>query len=234
MSKVLIVEDEKDIRDVLAFNLRGSGHEIRAAASAAEALRMARTDLPDVVVLDVMLPDASGFDVCRQLKRDPKTARIPIVMLTARAEEVDRIVGFELGADDYVVKPFSMRELLLRLAAVVRRGAAEPPEGPLGSGRLRIDTAAHRAFVGERELGLTAMEFRLLVMLVRNQDRVLTRGRLLEEVWGMRPDVSTRTVDTHVKRLREKLGSPEGDAIETVRGVGYRWAKAGARRELSA
>jgi two-component system phosphate regulon response regulator PhoB len=155
-------------------------------------------------------------------------------MLTARAEEVDRIVGFELGADDYVVKPFSMRELLLRIAAVVRRGAGEPQEGPLGSGHLRIDTEAHRAFVDEREIELTAMEFKLLVMLVKNEDRVLTRGRLLEEVWGMRPDVSTRTVDTHVKRLREKLGTPEGDAIETVRGVGYRYARPERRGELTA
>ena|SRR5688572_29669833 len=225
MSTILIVEDEPDLREVLEFNLRQAGHEVVAAPRADEGLRVARQRHPDLVILDLMLPDRPGTEVCRELRTDAATRAIPIMMLTARGEEIDRVVGFELGADDYVTKPFSMRELLLRVGAILRRSAA-PVEEPalVRFGRLRIDKPAHRVWVDEQEIELTSLEFRLLVMLHDRKNRVQTRESLLEEVWGVASDITTRTVDTHVKRLREKLG-PAAEYIETVRGAGYRFAE---------
>jgi two-component system, OmpR family, phosphate regulon response regulator PhoB len=225
MSTILIVEDEPDLREVLEFNLRQAGHEVIAAPRADEGLRAARQRRPDLVILDLMLPDRPGTDLCRELRADASTRAIPIMMLTARGEEIDRVVGFELGADDYVTKPFSMRELLLRVGAVLRRSAA-PVEEPaqVRFGRLRIDKPAHRVWVDEQEVELTSLEFRLLVMLHDRKNRVQTRESLLEEVWGLASDITTRTVDTHVKRLREKLG-PAAEYVETVRGAGYRFAE---------
>jgi two-component system phosphate regulon response regulator PhoB len=179
--------------------------------------------VPDVVLLDLMLPDIPGTEVCRQLKGDPRTRHVPVVMLTAKGDEVDRVVGFELGADDYVTKPFSVRELVLRLRAVLRRappvrGADRPRERV---GPIRLDVEGHRAFVDDAEIALTPLEFRLLATLMARLGRVQSREQLLEDVWGMSADLETRTVDTHVKRLREKLGSGR-ELLETVRGVGYR------------
>lgn len=224
MVTVLIVEDEPDLTASLQYNLRREGYETRAASTGARALDLARRHpIPDLVLLDLMLPDMSGKDVCRELRADDRTAHIPVVMVTARAEEVDRVVGFELGADDYVTKPYSVRELMLRVAAVLRRGRAVPPpsEGAVSFGRLSIDADAHEVHVDGELTTLTALEFRLLTTFVTRKGRVQTREVLLEQVWGLRGDSNTRTVDTHVKRLRQKLGGA-GEYIETIRGVGYR------------
>lgn len=223
MAHILTIEDEKDLRDVLTYNLRQAGHDVAAAATGHEGLAQARARKPELVLLDLMLPDVPGFDVCRSLKADPATRGVPVIILTARGEEIDRVVGFELGVDDYVVKPFSVRELVLRVAAILRRSQSKTESAPASFGRLRVDRAAHRAWVDDVEVELTALEFKLLLALFERRDRVQTRAGLLDEVWGITADVTTRTVDTHVKRLREKLGLA-GTYIETVRGVGYRFA----------
>jgi two-component system phosphate regulon response regulator PhoB len=228
MAKVLVIEDERDLQQVLTYNLAQAGHEALSAERGAEGLRLARTARPDLILLDLMLPDISGTDVCRALKDDAATRAIPVVMLTARGEEVDRVVGFELGVDDYIVKPFSVRELLLRIQAVLRRAKSEPPgtaPATIEFGCLKIDRAAHRVWVDGQEVELTALEFRLLVTLYERKDRVQSRATLLDDVWGIQADITTRTVDTHVKRLREKLESAR-DYVETVRGVGYRFRAA--------
>jgi two-component system phosphate regulon response regulator PhoB len=219
---VLLVDDERDLLTLLDFNLRQAGFETLLASTGEEALAHVRRRVPDLVVLDLMLPDIPGTEVCRRLKSSDRTRHVPVVMLTAKGEEVDRVVGFELGADDYVVKPFSVRELVLRLQAVLRRaGAAPPPAARERVGPLRLDPDAHRAFVGDEEVPLTALEFRLLATFMARAGRVQSREQLLADVWEMSPDLETRTVDTHVKRLREKLGAAR-DLLETVRGVGYR------------
>jgi two-component system, OmpR family, phosphate regulon response regulator PhoB len=227
MSRVLVIEDETDLRELLEFNLRGAGYEVLGASDGAAGVALARERRPDLVLLDIMLPDASGLDICRMLKSHPHTRDAQVVMVTAKGEEIDRVVGFELGADDYVVKPFSTRELLLRVQAVLRRRASPPVpsaegDGPIRFGCLLMDRSAHRAWVEDTEVQLTALEFKLLGTLYDRRDRVQTRGSLLEDVWGASAEMATRTVDTHVKRLREKLGKA-GDYIETVRGVGYRF-----------
>lgn len=223
---ILLVDDEVDLLRALEFSFRKEGFQVRLARSGREALQQAATlPLPDLVLLDLMLPDLSGTEVCRRLKAAPETSRIPVVMLTAKGEEIDRVVGFEVGADDYVVKPFSTRELLLRVRAVLRRVEPAPAsvEETVRFGRLRIDPSAHRAWVDDEEVVLTALEFRLLSVLLDRRGRVQTRERLLEDVWDVHAAVTTRTVDTHVKRLRQKIGEA-GVYVETIRGVGYRFA----------
>lgn len=223
MARILVVEDEIDLLHVLEYNLKQAGHEVLTASRGAEGLRMAREQRPDLVLLDLMLPDLSGTEICRTLKSSPDTRGILVMMVTAKGEEIDRVVGFELGADDYVVKPFSVRELLLRVGAVLRR--AEPPreaDEPIEFGALRIDRAAHRVWVGGEEVDMTPLEFRLLLTLYDRRNRVQTRASLLDDVWDVQAELTTRTVDTHVKRLREKLGRAR-DYVETVRGVGYRF-----------
>ena len=228
MARVLVIEDETDLRDLLQYNLKAAGYEVEVAVDGASGVALARTHLPDLVLLDIMLPDTTGLDVCRLLKSQPETRDVQVVMVTAKGEEIDRVVGFELGADDYVVKPFSTRELLLRVQAVLRRrlasGAAPTHDdaAAVRFGCLVMERDAHRAWVSGAEVQLTALEFKLLGTLYERRDRVQTRGSLLEDVWGASADMATRTVDTHVKRLREKLGAA-GDYIETVRGVGYRF-----------
>lgn len=225
-ARILVVEDEADLAELVGFNLRDAGHQVTTASNGANALAELRRMKPDLVVLDVMLPDVSGLEVCRRIRRDESTARIPVLMLTAKGTEVDRVVGFEVGADDYVVKPFSPRELTLRVDAILRRASAAatggaPERQAIDVGTLSIDVPAHRVTVGGDEIPLTALEFRLLLDLATRMGRVQSRDALLERVWGYAPGIETRTVDTHVKRLREKLG--EGaEYIETVRGVGYR------------
>ncbi|ABC83773.1 response regulator [Anaeromyxobacter dehalogenans] len=222
MTSVLLVDDERDLLSLLDFNLRASGFETLLATTGEQALSHLRRRVPDLVLLDVMLPDVSGTEVCRQIKSDPRTRHVPVVMLTAKGDEVDRVVGFELGADDYVTKPFSVRELVLRLKAVLRRSAARPSDRPPESvGPIRVDVDAHRAYVDGAEVVLTPLEFKLLTTLMSRLGRVQSREQLLEDVWEMSSEVETRTVDTHVKRLREKLGSGR-DLLETVRGIGYR------------
>jgi two-component system phosphate regulon response regulator PhoB len=225
---ILIVDDEDDIRHLLDINLRREGFSTRLARDAGEALTAIRAELPALVILDLMLPDMSGMEVCRRLQGDPSTRDVPIIILSARGEEIDRVVGFEVGADDYVVKSdLSVRELVLRVRAVLRRrqSSEEPPTAEavvVRVGDLAIDERAHRVTLAGTEVALTATEFRLLWILASRDGRVQTRGTLLEVVWGMPPDLNTRTVDTHVKRLREKLGDAAA-YVETVRGVGYRF-----------
>ncbi len=224
MARILVIEDEPDIQQILDYNLREKGHKVYIAGKGEEGLRLAREKRPDLVLLDLMLPDIPGTEVCKTLKSDPLTRNTQVVMLTAKGEEIDRVVGFELGADDYVVKPFSVRELLLRVQAILRRSQGEQEAAPgIQFGTLRVDREAHRVWAGETELELTALEFKLLVTLYDRKNRVQTRAALLSDVWGIDADITTRTVDTHVKRLREKLGEA-GAYIETVRGVGYRFA----------
>ena len=227
MARILVVEDEQDLQQVLAYNLKQAGHDAVVTKLGAEGLRLAREQRPDLVLLDLMLPDVPGTEVCKQLKESPATRGVPVMMLTAKGEEIDRVVGFELGADDYVVKPFSVRELLLRIQAILRRGKGESTEGEpnVEFGRLRIDRGAHRTWVDGAEIELTALEFKLLVTLYDRRNRVQTRTVLLDDVWGIQADITTRTVDTHVKRLREKLEGAR-DYVETVRGVGYRFVSA--------
>ncbi|NUP06520.1 MAG: response regulator transcription factor [Polyangiaceae bacterium] len=227
MARIVVIEDERDLQKVLEFNLRQAGHEVVTSLRGREGLEIARTSRPDLVLLDLMLPDLSGTEVCKTLKSDPRTRDIAVIILTAKGEEIDRVVGFEIGADDYVVKPFSVRELLLRIDAILRRGRREttpPPSAPISFGLLRLDREAHRVWIDTTEIELTPLEFKLLVTLYDRKNRVQTRSALLNDVWGIEADVTTRTVDTHVKRLREKLGIA-GDYIETVRGVGYRFAE---------
>ncbi len=222
---ILIIEDETDLANTLAYNLRREGYATRLAATGRAGLEQAREPPPpDLVLLDLMLPDTSGFDVCRRLRAEEATRRVPIIILTAKGEEIDRVVGFEVGADDYVTKPFSPRELLLRIRAVLRRAGPDeaPPVEETRFGRLRVDRAGHRAYVDDEEVVLTALEFRLLTTFLDRRGRVQTRDALLADVWGYAASVTTRTVDTHVKRLREKLGDA-GPYVETVRGVGYRF-----------
>ena len=223
MVKILVVEDEQDLQQVLKFNLQQAGYHVRLTASGTEALRIVAQEAPTLMLLDVMLPDILGTEVCRMLKSDPATAELPIIMLTARGTESDRVGGFELGADDYVTKPFSVRELMLRVSAILKRLQTPGAEhGRIEFGVLVIDRDAHRVWVAEQEVELSALEFRLLVALYERRNRVQSRSSLLDDVWGVTADVTTRTVDTHVKRLREKLGGAR-NYIETVRGVGYRF-----------
>lgn len=222
---ILIVDDERDLVDTLRYNFEQEGFETRSAHDGQTALNSAfQTPRPDVILLDLMLPDISGTEVCKTLRGDPRTKHIPVVMVTAKSDEIDRVVGFELGADDYVTKPFSVRELLLRVRALLRRTqtSEEGSKSSLQFLDLRIDLTAHRAWVADREILLTALEFKLLRCLMERQGEVQSRKELLGRVWGIQADVTTRTVDTHVKRLRHKLG-PASDYIETLRGVGYRF-----------
>jgi two-component system phosphate regulon response regulator PhoB len=223
--RILVVDDEPDLLELVRVNLRQAGYEVETAEAGREALDRLRRRPPDLMVLDLMLPDLSGTEICRRVRQDPELASLPIVMLTAKADEVDRVVGLELGADDYVTKPFSPRELTLRVRAVLRRRLPQSRnEKTLQHGALRIDPERHRCYVLGEEIPLTAKEFDLLRSLMERPGRVMTRDQLLDDVWGTDIAVTSRTIDTHLKRLREKLG-PAGDLIETVRGVGYRFAE---------
>lgn len=220
---ILVVDDEQAVTDLLAYNLRKSGYTVLTAADGREALRLAREAKPDLILLDVMIPEMDGLDVCRELR---KTSAVPLIMITARGEEVDRVVGLELGADDYVCKPFSVRELMARIKAVLRRGASGVTapailKGPAG---LEVNADDRRAGVGGQPLELTRLEFDVLLHLLQNAGRVLTRERLLELAWGYDFGGDTRAVDSTVKRLRAKLRAidPDADCLEAVRGIGYR------------
>ena len=223
--QILIVEDEADLAQTISFNLEQEGFRTSVVGTGGGALEHARSaQLPDLVVLDLMLPDIPGTEVCRQLRQDPQTRRVPVLMLTAKTDPIDRVVGFEVGADDYVTKPFSVRELVLRIRAILRRtevGTTPEPEG-MTFEALRLDLEGHRVWVEGEEVVLTALEFRLLKTLMHRRGRVQTREVLLSHVWEMNGDVTTRTVDTHVRRLRKKLGTASA-YIETLRGVGYRF-----------
>lgn len=223
---ILVVDDERDLVATMEHALQREGFRTVTASTGQEALQMAgREPVPDLVLLDLMLPDLSGTEVCRTLRSRDATRNIPVVMVTARDEEIDRVVGFEVGADDYIAKPFSVRELVLRVRAILRR--ARTPETPEHStsielGPVRIDVLGHRVWIEDEEVVLTALEFKLLHTLVTRRGRVQTREMLLHDVWGHHAGIPTRTVDTHVQRLRKKLGVA-CDCVETLRGVGYRY-----------
>ncbi len=221
---VLVVEDEPDIRNLVVHHLTRDGFRCRTAATGAEALASIRTAAPDLVVLDLMLPEMNGLEVCRRLRTDPSTAGVPIIMLTAKSDEVDRIVGLEMGADDYVAKPFSPKELVARVRAVLRRARPGETSRPLAAGTVSLDTARHLVTVGGRPVGLTPKEFDLLHALLEAAGRVLSREHLLNRVWGYAraDEIESRTVDVHIRRLRAKLGAEER-RIETIKGVGYRF-----------
>jgi len=224
--KILVIEDEPDIRGNLEYNLSREGFSVSTAASISEANTLLTSTDYNLILLDLMLPDGSGLDLCKSIKSNSDTESIPIIILTAKDDEVDKVVGFELGADDYVTKPFSVRELILRVKAVLKRGSKkkEIVEVVRQFGDLKIDVDSHEVHVDDTKINLTALEFRLLRQLVDTRGRVQSRDQLLSDVWGYSAEVTTRTVDTHVKRLREKLG-PMGKYVHTIRGVGYKFAR---------
>lgn len=223
MKSILIIEDEKDIVDLVAYHLKQSGFSVLSALDGPTGLEMAKKTRPHLIILDLMLPGMDGKDICRAIKSNPATQSTPILMLTAKTEEMDRVIGFELGADDYVTKPFSPRELVLRVKAILRR-KEEPQEQEkvIKIEDLLIDIDRHHVSVKNKPIRLTATEFKLLVELASKRGRVLTRTILLDRVWGYTYEGYARTVDTHIRRLREKLGAM-GNSIETLRGVGYRF-----------
>ena len=222
MERVLIVDDDPDIVRLVSYNLSLAGFEATAARTGREALESVHTNPPDLMILDLMLPDVDGMEVCRSLRADQSTRSLPIIMLTARGEEIDRVVGFELGADDYVMKPFSTRELVLRVKAMLRRTREDMPE-TLRLGRIQLFPDRRQCLIGEYRVALTVKEFDLLYELLKARGNVLTRDNLMDRVWGYHSDATSRTLDTHVRRLREKLGA-DGACVETVRGVGFRAA----------
>ena len=221
--KLFIVEDEPDLRDTLKYNFENEGFKVEAFSNGESFLDILQKNKPHLVILDLMLPGVSGLDVCRELRSNDNYAEIGVVMLTAKSEEVDRIVGFELGADDYVTKPFSVRELILRVKVLLKKRTDNSAnEQILKYGPISMNLEAHDVSVYEQSIILTALEFKLLKHLLKRKGRVQTRDQLLGDVWGYSSEVTTRTVDTHIKRLREKLGKP-GELIQTIRGVGYRF-----------
>jgi len=221
--KILIVEDDKHIFKLVKYNLEKTGFDCFVTVTGEDALEALDRESFDLIILDIMLPKMDGFETCKRIKQDKNLANIPIIMLTAKGEEVDKIVGFELGADDYVAKPFSPRELNLRVKAILKRGKPREEEKDILSiGKITVDIPRHKVTVDKKEVVLTQIEFKLLVTLIRRRGRVQSRSRLLEDVWDMSCDVTTRTIDTHIKRLREKLAKA-GKLIETVRGLGYKF-----------
>lgn len=225
-AKILIVEDEPDIRDTLNYNFDKEGFKVLSSPNGKSALKLLEKHDPDIVILDLMLPDISGLDLCRQIKNDKKLSNTSIIMLTAKSEEVDRIVGFELGADDYVTKPFSVRELILRVKVLMKKHtSSEDTDKSITLGSIHMNLDAHEVQINKEDITLTALEFKLLKHLLLRKGRVQTRDQLLGDVWGYSSEVTTRTVDTHIKRLREKLGVV-ADYIQTIRGVGYKFTNA--------
>ena len=224
--KILLIEDEPDIRKTLEYNIAREGYDVITAPSLSEGRNHLNSSSFSLILLDLMLPDGSGLDLCREIKSDAEKVATPIIILTAKDDEVDKVVGFELGADDYVTKPFSVRELILRIKAVLKRGERkqENLEVQRQFGDLLIDVDSHEVFVNDQSITLTALEFKLLRQLVDRRGRVQSRDQLLSDVWGYSADVTTRTVDTHIKRLREKLGSM-GKYVQTIRGVGYKFTR---------
>jgi two-component system phosphate regulon response regulator PhoB len=224
--KILVVDDEPDAVELIEFNLKGAGFDVVTATDGNDALKKARTFSPDLLILDLMLPEVDGLEVCKVLRRDSATASLPIIMLTAKAAEIDRVLGLELGADDYITKPFSPRELVLRVKNLLRRGQRDTKAAErITVGELSIDIPRHLVSVAGRKVDLTVTEFKLLSVLAQRRGRVQSREQLLRDVWEYDNLIDTRTVDTHMRRLREKLG-PASRHLDTVRGVGYRFVEA--------
>jgi two-component system phosphate regulon response regulator PhoB len=229
--QILVIEDEDDIRNLVVMNLKRAGFDVMSAGNGSDGLSLLRAHRPPVLLLDLMLPDMSGEEICAILRKDPETKGTYVIMVTARTEEQDRIAGFEVGADDYVPKPFSVKELVLRVKAAARRtSAADEPvvEAPddISVGTLTIDNRAHRVWIGGEEVELTSTEYKLLIYLATSEGKMCSRGELLEQVWELPPTLNTRTVDTHVKRLRQKLATA-AVLVQTVRGAGYRFSGEG-------
>ena len=224
--KILIIEDEPDIRKTLEYNISREGYKVVSVSSLSEGKEQINSSDFSLILLDLMLPDGSGLDLCREIKSDKDKSSTPIIILTAKDDEVDKVVGFELGADDYVTKPFSIRELILRIKAILKRGESkkETLEVQRQFGELTMDVDSHEVLVNSEQIILTALEFRLLRQLVDRRGRVQSREQLLSDVWGYSAEVTTRTVDTHIKRLREKLGTM-GKYVQTIRGVGYKFSR---------
>jgi two-component system phosphate regulon response regulator PhoB len=226
--KILVVDDEPGVVELVQYNLNQAGYDVETAVNGTEAVEKARSLTPDLILLDVMLPEMDGFEVCKVLRANGNTATIPIIMLTAKASEIDRIVGLELGADDYVTKPFSPRELLLRVKKrLLQIRTPEAPKDTFTIGQLRVDVSRHMVMVKNRRVDLTAIEFKLLVVLLQRIGHVQSREQLLRDVWEYDAHIDTRTVDTHMRRLRDKLG-PASRYLDTVRGVGYRFLEENA------
>ena len=223
--KILIVDDEPDVADLVAYHLRAKGYQVETVNDPTVSIGAARSFLPDLLILDIMMPDLNGMQICRIIRADPRLQQVPIIFLTAKAEENDRISGFETGCDDYICKPFSTKELVLRVQSILRRVSDDAPAEAkhLQAGQIVLDIERHEVTLHGRLVELTATEFKLLRLLMERRGRVQTREHLLINVWNYETEIETRTVDTHVRRLREKLGS-EADWIETIRGVGYRMA----------
>jgi len=223
-STILLVEDEEDLATIVQYHLKKDGYTVLHAPTGTIALELLKSQSISLVLLDLMLPDMSGVDICRQIRSDSVLQNLPVIMVTAKGEEIDRVVGFEVGADDYVVKPFSSRELLLRIKALLRRqsGLEMNAVEVLEFSIFKVDRAAHRVWIAQDEVQLTALEFKLLAVLLQRKGLVQTREKLLEDVWEMDPNMNTRTVDKHVQRLRQKIKTG-ADYIETIRGVGYRF-----------
>ncbi len=224
--KILLIEDEPDIRKTLEYNLSREGYGVISTSSLAEGRNSLESNSFSLILLDLMLPDGSGLDLCREIKSDKIFSSIPIIILTAKDDEVDKVVGFELGADDYVTKPFSVRELILRIKAILKRSDVKNDTLHIERqfGDLSLNTESHEVFVNNEQVNLTALEFKLLCQLVDRRGRVQSRDQLLSDVWGYSAEVTTRTVDTHIKRLREKLGTM-GKYVQTIRGVGYKFSR---------
>ena len=226
VKKILVIDDEADVTELVAYHLKAKGFTVETLNNPNGSIGLARTFLPDLVILDVMMPDLNGVQICRMLRADPKLKKVPVIFLTAKSEENDRIHGLETGADDYICKPFSTKELILRVQSILRRltegGPAEPKK--LQAGQIILDVDRHEVAIHGQVIELTATEFKLLRLLMERRGRVQTREHLLINVWNYETEIETRTVDTHVRRLREKLGT-EADWIETIRGVGYRMAE---------
>ncbi len=221
MQKIFVVDDDPDILELVSFNLQKAGYECFTEAEGARVLERARRFSPDLMILDIMLPGISGFDILKQVRSEAELKGLPVIMLTAKSEEVDRVLGLELGADDYVTKPFSIRELVLRVQRVLERTGPDDASPILKCNGITVDCDRYEVRVKGQPIRLTTTEFNLLAYLIRHRGRVLSRDRLLEQVWGYRYGGTTRTVDTHVQRLRDKLGN-EANCIETIRGIGYK------------
>lgn len=224
MERILVVEDDKNIAKLVRYNLEKAGYECHVVITGEETFDQLEHSDFHLIILDIMLPKMNGFEVCKQLRQNPLYESIPVIILTAKGEEVDRVVGFELGADDYIVKPFSPRELVLRVKAILKRGSTrkDAPKDILEADSIKVDIPRHKVTVNKKEINLTSMEFKLLITLLGRRGRVQSRDQLLNDVWELDADITTRTIDTHVKRLRQKLGKA-GKSIETVRGYGYRF-----------
>jgi two-component system, OmpR family, phosphate regulon response regulator PhoB len=221
--KILVVEDDKNILKLLRYNLEKAGFACFTTITGEDAFNILSSEEIALIVLDIMLPTIDGLEICKRIKQDESYSHIPVVMLTAKGEEVDKVVGFELGADDYIVKPFSPRELVLRIKAILKRNAPkETARDILSAGKVKIDIPRHKVTVDAKAIELAPMEFKLLAVLIERKGRVQSRDVLLDDVWGIAEDITTRTVDTHIKRLRQRLGKT-GKLIETVRGLGYRF-----------